>query len=100
MDLRRAPRVDLELELTLMRPHGGPVLGRTQDVGPGGARVIVERPLAIDEELTFDLVTREGHVDGRARVVRQDGVNSYALRFTALAAPASVVLTGELARTT
>src|SRR5689334_18983937 len=100
MDLRHAPRVAVELELTLMRPHGAPVLGRTEDVGPGGARVIVERPLAIDEELTFDLVTRDGHVDGRARVLRQHGLNSYALRFTALEAPASVVLTGELARTT
>jgi hypothetical protein len=100
MDQRRAARAEVALELTLMRPRGGPVLGRTADVGPGGARVLVERPLAIDEELVFDLVTPTGHVDGRARVLRQYGRNCYALRFTTLDAPASAVLTGELARTT
>jgi len=60
------------------------VSGHTQDVGPGGARVVVERPLGIDEEVTFELTLGEVRLDGRARVVRQQSPTCYALRFEAL----------------
>jgi hypothetical protein len=81
---RRSPRASIDCPLTLLRRHGNPVGGHTEDVGPGGARIVVDRPLGIDEELEFDLVIDDAHVDGRARVVRQQGPRCYALRFESL----------------
>jgi hypothetical protein len=44
--------------------------------------VVTERPLSVDEELEFDLLPDDpDHPHGRARVVRQQRVNCYALRF-------------------
>ena len=82
---RHSPRVLLDCPLTLLRRRGAPVGGHTEDLGPGGARIIVDRPLRIDEELDFDLVLGGVHVDGRARVLRQQSHNGYALRFESLA---------------
>jgi hypothetical protein len=96
-DARQAARVPLACEVTLMRRRGNPVTGRTEDLATGGARVIVDRPLAVDEELLFDLVTSAGHVDGRARVVRQQRPDCYALRFVELEAAAATLLSGVLA---
>jgi len=41
------------------------------------------RPLRVDEELQFDLDLRAGepHLNGTARVLRQDRHDTYALRF-------------------
>jgi hypothetical protein len=76
-----------------MRRHGAPIGAHTADVGPGGARIVADRPLSIDEELRFDLTVDQAHVDGRARVLRQHGYNSYALRFESLDAAAIRALT-------
>ena len=47
------------------------------------------RPLAADEVLHFDLPLRDDvRLDGRARVLRQEGFNRYALRFEQLVEPA------------
>jgi hypothetical protein len=83
-----------------LRRRGGPVGGHTEDVGPGGARIVVDRPLRIDEELDFDLILGDVHVDGRARVLRQESSNRYALRFESLGAAAAHVLTDAATRTT
>jgi len=83
-DKRTAPRARLDCPVTLLRRRGGPVGGRTDDLGRGGARIIVDRPLGIDEELAFDLDLGDAHVDGRARVLRQEGRNCYAVRFESL----------------
>jgi hypothetical protein len=91
-DHRHSPRVPLDCPLTLSRRRGGPVGGHTEDVGPGGARIVVDRPLGIDEELAFDLVLGDVHVDGRARVVRQQSPTHYALRFESLDAAATHLL--------
>jgi PilZ domain len=96
-EARRAARVPMALDVTLMRRRGNPVVGRTEDLAAGGARVIVDRPPAVDEELLFDLVTPTGHVDGRARVVRQQRPDCYALRFVELEAAAATLLSGVLA---
>jgi hypothetical protein len=85
--------------VTLVRRHGGPVGGHTVDVGPGGARIDVDRPLSIDEELDFDLLLGDVHVDGRARVLRQQSPTRYALRFEALDAAATGLLTDVATRT-
>jgi len=90
----------MDCPVTLMRRRGGAVGGHTEDVGPGGARVVVDRPLGIDEELAFDLVLGDVHVDGRARVLRQQGANRYALRFESLDAAATDVLTAAAMRAT
>jgi hypothetical protein len=96
---RQSPRVSLDCPVTLLRRHGGPIDGHTEDVGPGGARIVVDRPLRIDEELDFDLVLDGVHVDGRARVLRQQSANRYALRFEALDDETEKLLVATAART-
>jgi hypothetical protein len=88
-DKRRSPRVRLEMECTLHRRTGSPVTGRTVDLGPGGMCVATTRPLSADEVLTFELPPR---ISGRARVLRQQGYDSYAVRFEALGEPAREAL--------
>jgi hypothetical protein len=97
-DLRHSPRAPIDCPLTLLRRRGAPVGGHTEDVGPGGARIVVDRPLRIDEELEFDLVLGDVHVDGRARVLRQQAPNRYALRFEGLDAAVSDMLTDVATR--
>jgi hypothetical protein len=81
---RRSPRVEIEMPCTLHRRTGSPIEGRTVDVGPGGMRVCTKRPLAADEILRFEL---QG-IDGRARVLRQQTHDVYAVRFELLDEPA------------
>jgi hypothetical protein len=83
LDQRGTERANVYLELQLARKAGRTINVRTLDVGFGGARVISERPLRVDEELHFecDLPTGSCHLDGMARVLRQDRHNVYALRF-------------------
>jgi hypothetical protein len=90
---RHSPRIAIDCPVTLLRRHGGPIGGHTEDLGPGGARIVVDRPLSVDEELHFDLVLGAVHVDGRARVLRQQASHCYALRFEALDAAATELLT-------
>jgi hypothetical protein len=85
---RRSPRVKIEMECTLHRRAGKPITGRTVDLGPGGMCVCTSRPLAADEVLRFELPG----IDGRARVLRQQGHDTYAVRFERLAEPALVEL--------
>jgi hypothetical protein len=89
-DKRRSPRVRLEMECTLHRRTGSPISGRTVDVGPGGMCVATKRPLSADEVLTFELPPC---ISGRARVLRQQGYDSYAVRFETLGEPAREALT-------
>jgi hypothetical protein len=81
---RRAPRTEIRLECVLTRPKGAPIACHTLDVGPGGMRVLAERPLGVDEVLHFDLPVRGAHVIGDARVLREQGQNVYALRFESI----------------
>jgi len=86
--------------VTLERRRGGPIAGRTEDLATDGARVVVDRPLAVDEELRFDLTCPGGHhVDGRARVLRQQRPDCYALRFEALDPPSLERLSGVVSDT-
>ena len=78
---RRAPRVKIEMTCTLHRRSGSPIPGKTVDVGPGGMCVCTSRPLAADEVLRFELPG----IDGNARVLRQQGHDTYAVRFERLA---------------
>jgi hypothetical protein len=100
MQQRRNPRAQLALALILRRHRGSPVSGRTIDVSTDGARVTTDRPLRVDELLAFDLaVAGDEHVDGRCRVLRQQGLNQYALRFEEVDAAAFELLTGIVDRT-
>jgi hypothetical protein len=83
---RTAPRATVTLDVRLARSAGRAVEARTLDLGVGGARVRSTRPLRVDEELRFDVDLPEGngHVDGTARVLRQDRHDVYALRFEGL----------------
>ena len=81
---RASHRVSVSLELLLDRDKGGRIHGRTVDVGAGGMRVITARPLSIDEVLDFDLPLADRHAHGRARVLRMQDHQTYALRFEEL----------------
>jgi hypothetical protein len=98
VEQRHSPRVPIDCPVKLLRRRGSPVDGHTADVGPGGASIVVDRPLSIDEELDFDLVLGDVHVDGRARVLRQQSFNRYALRFESLDAAAARHLTNAATR--
>lgn len=86
---RLSPRARIELPCTLHRRTGSAVAGRTVDVGPGGMCVTTSRPLAADEVLHFELSTG---IEGSARVLRQHGYETYAVRFEALGEPARAEL--------
>ena len=83
IEQRRSVRTAVEVDLLLARKAGRPVVTRTLDLGAGGARVTSDRPLRVDEQLHFDvdLPGAGRHLDGTARVLRQDRHNVYALRF-------------------
>ena len=82
---RRSPRTRLAVACTLRRARGSPVAGETRDVGPGGMCASTSRPLTIDERLSFELALDDDiRVDGQARVLREQDVGVYALRFEAL----------------
>jgi hypothetical protein len=78
---RRSPRAQVAMPCTLRRPKGSPIAAQTLNVGSGGMLVTCVRPLAIDEQVDFDLATLELPVCGRARVLRQQLHDVYALRF-------------------
>lgn len=80
------PRTDIAMPCTLSRRSGSAIDAQTVNLGPGGMCITTHRPLAPDEVLRFDLTGQA--VDGRARVLRQEGHNTYALRFENLQEPA------------
>jgi hypothetical protein len=82
---RRRPRATVALPCTLSRHSGSAIDARTVEVGTGGMRASTPRPLALDEVVAFDLaLDGDLHVTGLARVMRQEGHSSYALRFEEL----------------
>jgi PilZ domain len=85
---RMTPRADVALPCVLRRRSGSAIDARTVDLGAGGMRIATRRPLATDELLDFDLRLGADGVDGRARVLRQEGHDAYALRFEGLLEPA------------
>jgi hypothetical protein len=95
---RTAARVRLELDCTLSRAKGGPVAGRTLDISAGGLRAATRRPLRVDELLDVELALDGGAtvVSGQVRVMREEPLSVYGLRFEHLAADAA----GHLSRLT
>jgi hypothetical protein len=81
LERRRAPRSPVEMDCTLTRRIGSPITGTTLDLGAEGMSVVTNRPLAVDEELGFDLPFPT--LSGRARVLRDQGHHVYGLRFEA-----------------
>jgi hypothetical protein len=98
LEQRHSARAPIDCPVTLLRRRGGPVGGHTEDVGPGGARIVADRPLSIDEELDFDLLLGDVHVNGRARVLRHHHSQRYALRFEQLDAAAASLLAAAATR--
>jgi PilZ domain len=83
------PRADVALPCVLRRRTGSAIEARTVNLGAGGMCIATRRPLATDEVLEFDLrLDAADSVDGRARVLRQEGHDAYALRFEGLLDPA------------
>jgi hypothetical protein len=86
---RMTPRAEVTLPCVLRRRSGSAIDARTVNLGTGGMCIATPRPLATDEVLEFDLVPGGAErVDGRARVLRQEGHDAYAMRFEGLLEPA------------
>jgi c-di-GMP-binding flagellar brake protein YcgR len=77
---RRTWRTEIALECTLHRRTGKTLEAQTLDVGPGGMRIKTNRPLSVDEVLDFELPER-ARINGRARILREQGYRIYAVRF-------------------
>jgi hypothetical protein len=95
MDSRRAsPRVPCVLDVHLERRVGREVAAYTRDLSTHGARVVSDRPLRIDERLTFDveMPSTRAHLRVAARVLRQQLPMMYALRFEQLDAASLAAL--------
>ena len=80
---RRTWRTEMALECTLHRRTGKTIEAQTLDVGPGGMRIKTSRPLSVDEVLEFELPGR-ARINGRARILREQGYRIYAVRFEKL----------------
>jgi hypothetical protein len=97
---RLTPRADVALPCVLRRRTGSAIDARTVNLGAGGMCVATPRPLTTDEVLEFDLeLAGTDHVDGRARVLRHEGHDAYALRFELLPEAARERLRALAART-
>ena len=83
----RAPKAPIVMGCTLRRTIGSPVRAETLEVGPRGMQVRSQRPLSLDETVGFELPDLGIRVNGRARVVRIERANVYALRFEGLPEP-------------
>ena len=82
LERRRAPRSAVAMECTLTRRIGSPIAATTIDLGSDGMSVATTRPLAVDEQLGFDLPPLPSPlISGRARVIRDQGGDIYGLRF-------------------
>ncbi|MCW2993722.1 MAG: PilZ protein [Conexibacter sp.] len=97
---RTCPRIAVALDLQLGRKVGTDVAAHTADLSVGGARIVSDRPLRVDEELRFDLAlpARAEHLTGVARVLRQHRHDEYALRFESVD-PDGVTVLGTFVET-
>jgi hypothetical protein len=69
---------------TLSRTAGSPIASRVLDLGMGGMRIHSQRPLGVDESLSFNVQHGGECIQGRVRVVCQEYSTVYALRFERL----------------
>jgi len=83
----RAPQAHVALPCILRRRNGAPIPAQTCDIGPRGVRITSPRPLALDETVGFDLPGLDMRINGIARVLRQERLHVYALRFEGLPEP-------------
>ncbi|CAN5285919.1 hypothetical protein BH20ACT16_BH20ACT16_08350 [soil metagenome] len=83
----RAPKADVAMSCTLRRTIGGPIRAQTLAIGPRGMQVRSQRPMSLDEIVGFELPDLGIRVGGRARVLRVERANVYALRFEGLPEP-------------
>ena len=96
-DRRKAPRIRVTWTCSLQRHVGSPIPARTMDLGPEGMRVVTNRPLSIDEVLDFRVSETDKEISGEVRVMRQEGHETYGLRFESLARSMRDELTGMCA---
>jgi c-di-GMP-binding flagellar brake protein YcgR len=80
---RRSWRTEIVLECMLHRRTGKTIEAQTLDIGPGGMRIKTNRPLSVDEVLEFELPQR-ARINGRARILREQGYRIFAVRFEKL----------------
>lgn len=81
------PPRPISLACVLARAAGSPISARTIELGTTAMCVVAERPLALDETLSFELSGDDGRIAGQARVVCQERSDAYRLRFARLSEP-------------
>ena len=82
---RTSPRAAVCVPVTLTRKKGSAIPCQSVDVGVGGMCVTADRPLSVDEALTFELTAAGADpLTGQARVLREQTHRVYALRFERL----------------
>ncbi len=81
-DRRASGRLRVGLRCSLTRDAGPAIVGRTVNVGVGGMLVVVARPLEAGESVAFELDADGAWQErGVARVVREQALATYGLRF-------------------
>jgi PilZ domain-containing protein len=83
----QAPKSRVVMPCTLRRTVGSPITAQTLEIGPRGMLVRSQRPMSLDETIAFELPDLGMRVAGRARVLRVERANVYALRFEGLPEP-------------
>ena len=83
----RAPKTSIAMSCTLRRGIGSPIRAQTLEIGPRGMQVRSQRPMSLDETVGFEIPELGMRVSGRARVLRVERANVYALRFEGLPEP-------------
>jgi hypothetical protein len=83
----RAPKTCMTLSCTLRRDVGAPIGAQTLEIGPRGMQVRSQRPMSLDETVGFEIPELGMRINGRARVLRVERANVYALRFEGLPEP-------------
>jgi hypothetical protein len=83
----RAPKAPVVMACTLRRTIGSPIRAETLEIGPRGMQVRSQRPMSLDETVGFELADLGMRVVGRARVLRVERGDVYALRFEGLPEP-------------
>jgi hypothetical protein len=83
----RAPKARITMGCTLRRSFGSPICAETLEIGPRGMQLRSARPMSLDETVDFELPDLGMRVGGRARVLRVERANVYALRFERLPEP-------------
>jgi c-di-GMP-binding flagellar brake protein YcgR len=80
VELRRVPRLKIEVEVTIHSHSAGVLKGRTVDISESGIAAMVKMEVPLNELVQLDLTLPEGSVEIEA-LVRQRNAFRYGFQF-------------------